>query len=184
MTKQVKRVSSVGWLAQNLEDAIHLARLTAEVTHNHPEGIKGAQAIAACIYLARKGHSKAEIKEYVEKNFYKLDFTLDEIRPFYYFDVSCQGSCPQAIVAFLEGNDYVDTIKKALSVGGDSDTIACMTGGISEAYYGIPSDIKEMGLKVLENGQDKYNIYNNSVLKRGIEEFWGYLEVRGLDMPK
>lgn len=170
------RVSSVGWLYDNLEDVLHYAKLTAEVTHNHPEGIKGAQAIAACIFLARTGHSKEEIKDYVEQNFYKLNFTLDEIRPYYEFDVSCQGSCPQAIEAFLEGEDYVDIIKKAISIGGDSDTIACMAGGIAEAFFGIPEDIKEQGFKILSNKGIGYEIYNDSILKIVVKEFREYLK--------
>jgi len=110
------------------------------VTHNHPEGIKGAQAIASAIFLARQQKSKDEIREYIEKTFgYDLHRTCDEIRPAYRFDVTCQGSCPEAIIAFLDSHDYESAIRLAISLGGDSDTIACMTGGIAAAYYGIPT---------------------------------------------
>ena len=159
------RVAAAGWLYDSLEETLKYARITAEVTHNHPEGIKGAEAIAACIFLARTGHSKEEIRDYVEKNFYKLNFTLDEIRPYYEFDVSCQGSCPQAIEAFLESNSFEDAIKLAISIGGDSDTIAAMTGAIAEAFYGIPKEIEEKAIGTLQDcttGRGK--IYSNSIL--------------------
>jgi len=136
------RVSPVAWVAESLEQAEILAKWSAEVTHNHPEGIKGAQAIAAAIYLARIGKSKAEIKDYIEKNYYNLDFTLDEIRPYYEFDVTCQGSVPQAIQCFLESADFEDAIRNAISLGGDGDTIAAMAGAIAEAYYGVPETMK------------------------------------------
>ena len=140
------RVSSVAWVANSLEQAETLAKWSAEVTHNHPEGIKGAQAIAAAIYLARMGKSKAEIKDYIAKNYYNLDFTLDEIRPHYEFDVTCQGSVPQAIQCFLEATDFEDAIRNAISLGGDGDTIAAMAGAIAEAFYGIPEEIKQRGM--------------------------------------
>ncbi len=131
------RVSSVGWLFDTLEETLLNAKISAEVTHNHPEGIKGAQAIAGSIFLARNGKSKKEIKDFVTKFCdYDLDFTLDEIRPTYYHDETCQKSVPQAIVAFLESTDFEDAIRCAISIGGDSDTIADMTGAIAEAYYG------------------------------------------------
>lgn len=116
--------------------------LETEVSHNHPQGIKGAQSIAASIYLARNGKSKDEIREYVETEFgYNLHRTCDDIRPAYRFDVTCQGSCPQAIIAFLDSSDYESAIRLAVSLGGDSDTIACMTGGIAAAFYGVPEDL-------------------------------------------
>ncbi len=136
------RVSPVAWVAKNLEEAEKLAKWSAEVTHNHPEGIKGAQAVAAAIFLARNGASKEKIKEYIEKNYYTLDFTLDEIRPSYKFDVTCQGSVPQAIQCFLEATDFEDAIRNAVSLGGDCDTQAAMAGSIAEAFYGIPDEIK------------------------------------------
>ena len=137
------RVSPVGFAFSNLDTVLLEAEKSAAVTHNHPEGIKGAQAIAASIFLARSGKSKEQICEYVEESFgYNLHQNLDEIRPWYRFDETCQGSVPQAIIAFLESNDYEDAVRKAASLGGDSDTLACMTGGIAQAYYGeIPQYI-------------------------------------------
>lgn len=136
------RVSPCGFYARSIEEALDLARQSAEVTHNHPEGIKGAQAIASAIFLAQKGESKQTIKDYIEKTFgYDLHRTLDEIRPNYDFDVTCQGSCPEAILAFLESNDYESAIRLAISLGGDSDTIACMSGGIAAAFYGVPDEL-------------------------------------------
>ena len=124
---------------------MEVAKQSAEVTHNHPEGIKGAQATATAIFLARQGKSKQEIKDYITQTFnYNLDFTIDEIRPTYKFDVTCQGSVPQAIVAFLESSDFENAIRLAISIGGDSDTIACITGGIASAFYKqIPTEIMD-----------------------------------------
>ena len=136
------RVSPVGFYAKSMEETLELAKVTAEVSHNHPQGIKGAQAIAASIYLALNGKSKDEIREYVETEFgYNLHRTCDDIRPAYRFDVTCQGSCPQAIIAFLDSSDYESAIRLAVSLGGDSDTIACMAGGIAAAFYGVQDDI-------------------------------------------
>ena len=136
------RASFAGWAAQSLEEALLLGKLSAEVTHNHPEGIKGAQAIAAGIYLLRSGKSKADVREYLSQ-LYDLNFTLDEIRPSYHFEVSCQKSVPQAINAFLEAEDFEDTLKNALSLGGDADTLAAMAGSLAEACYPIPTDLEE-----------------------------------------
>ncbi len=136
------RASFAGWAAQSLEEALLLGKLSAEVTHNHPEGIKGAQAIAAGIYLLRSGKSKADVREYLSQ-MYDLNFTLDEIRPSYHFEVSCQKSVPQAINAFLEAEDFADTLKNALSIGGDADTLAAMAGSLAEACYPIPTDLEE-----------------------------------------
>ncbi|NLA04674.1 MAG: ADP-ribosylglycohydrolase family protein [Firmicutes bacterium] len=139
------RVSPVGWAYDTLEKVLEEAERSAAVTHNHPEGIKGAQAVAAAIFMAREGSGKKEIREYVEGRFgYNLGQTLDEIRPHYRFDETCQGSVPQAIIAFLESQDFEDAVRKAVSIGGDSDTIACITGGIAQAHYGaVPSFIEE-----------------------------------------
>lgn len=139
------RVSPVGFAYDNIKKVQEVAEQTAAITHNHPEGIKGAQAIALAIFLAKTGMPKPELKEYIGKTFhYHLDFTLDGIRPTYQFDVSCQGSVPQAIVAFLESEGYESAIRLAISIGGDSDTIACMTGGIAAAYYKkIPKAIQD-----------------------------------------
>ena len=134
------RVSPCGYYANSIEEALELARQSAEVTHNHPEGIKGAQAIASAIFWAREHKAKDEIRDYIEKTFgYNLHRTCDEIRPTYQFDETCQGSCPEAIIAFLDSHDYESAIRLAISLGGDCDTIACMTGGIAAAYYGIPA---------------------------------------------
>jgi ADP-ribosylglycohydrolase len=132
------RVSPVGFTFDTLDDVLVEAKRSAEVTHNHPEGIKGAQAIAAAIFLARQQESKSNIKDFIEKNFgYGLHQTLAEIRPYYYFNETCEGSVPQAITAFLESDNYEDAVRKAVSLGGDADTIACMTGGIAQAYYKV-----------------------------------------------
>lgn len=145
------RVSPVGWAFDTLDETLVAAKNSAEVTHNHPEGIKGAQATAACVYLARCGRSKQEIKEYVESTFgYDLSRTCEEIRPFYRFDESCQGTVPESIIAFLESSDYESAIRLAISLGGDADTMGAITGGIAEAYYGeIPLFIKEEIMKRL-----------------------------------
>ena len=144
------RVSPCGYIARTLDEALDLAKQSAEVTHNHPEGIKGAQAIAAAIYLARQHTPKGEIRRCIEHTFgYDLQRTCDDIRPTYEFDVTCQGSCPEAIIAFLDSTDYESAIRLAISLGGDSDTIACMTGGIAAAYYGIPDWMIEKAVKYL-----------------------------------
>ena len=147
------RVSPVGFAFDTLDEVMEQAKQSAEVTHNHPEGIKGAQAVASAIYLARTGHSKDEIKVYIERTFdYNLSEPLDEIRRYYRFDPTCPGSVPQAIIAFLESENYEDTVRKAISIGGDSDTIACMGGGIAHAFYkAIPPQITEEVLKVLDD---------------------------------
>ena len=138
------RVSPVGLWAKTLDEALALAAVTASVSHNHPEGVKGAQAIASSVFLCKEGKSKREIKEYVENMFgYDLDRTIDEIRPGYYFDVSCQGSVPEAIIAFLEGNSFEEVVRLAISIGGDSDTIGCMAGAIAACTYSIPDEIVE-----------------------------------------
>lgn len=144
------RVSAAGWLYDTIEETRNIARITAQVTHNHPEGIKGAEAVATAIYLARSGKDKQYIKEYTQNEFgYDLDFTLDDIRPHYDFDVSCQGSVPQAIKAFLEGQDFEDVIRLGVSIGGDTDTICAIVGSIAEAYYEIPESIKKEALRRL-----------------------------------
>ncbi len=137
------RVSSVGWLYDAIEETRRYAKLTAEVTHNHPEGIKGAEATACAIFMARNGASKDEIKEYIIHEFdYDLSRTCDEIRPGYHHVESCQETVPEAITAFLEGNDFEDVIRTAVSLGGDCDTLTCISGSIAEAFYGVPEDMK------------------------------------------
>ena len=144
------RVSPCGWAGSSPEEVKALSKAVTEVSHNHPEGIKGAEAAAMAVYLARTGSSKSEIREYTEKHYYALNFTLEEIRDSYTFDVSCQGSVPQAIEAFLESTDFEDAVRGAVSLGGDSDTIAAITGGIAEAYYGIPDHLRAIGLTYFE----------------------------------
>ena len=134
------RVSAAGWLFDTLEETREKARLTAEVTHNHPEGIKGAEATASAIFLARTGHRKDEIKDYIVQEFgYDLSRTCDQIRPSYYHNESCQKTVPEAITAFLEGADFEDVIRTAVSLGGDCDTLTCIAGSIAEAFYGVPA---------------------------------------------
>ena len=133
------RVSSAGWLFDTLEATRHAARLTAEVTHNHPEGIKGAEAIASAIYLARTGKSKDEIMDYIIREFgYDLSRTCDQIRPTYHHVETCQQTVPEAITAFMEGTSFEDVIRTAVSLGGDCDTLTCIAGSIAEAFYGVP----------------------------------------------
>jgi len=145
------RISPVGWYGNSIDEVMMEAQKSAEVTHNHPEGIKGAQATASAIFLARSGKSKDDIKNFIIENFsYDLNRTIDDIRPGYKFDVSCQGSVPEAIIAFLESTDFESAIRLAVSLGGDSDTIACITGGIAEAYYQtIPKHIVDNVLTIL-----------------------------------
>jgi ADP-ribosylglycohydrolase len=146
------RVSPCAWFAGNLGEAETLAEKSAAVTHNHPEGIKGAQATTAAIYLARTGKTKSEIKEYIQsKHGYDLGRVLDKIRPKYRFNETCMKTVPEAIIAFLESTDFEDAIRNAISLGGDSDTLAAITGSIAEAYYGIPLWIKEKAIDYLHD---------------------------------
>ena len=138
------RVGPVGWAFDTKEQTLDMARQSAACTHNHPDGIKGAQAAALCIFMARNGASKEEMREAIEHEIgYALNFTCDEIRPTYCWGGTCEKSVPQAVVAFLDGTNFEDCIRNAVSIGGDSDTIACITGSIAEAFYGIPADIRE-----------------------------------------
>nr|WP_278860373.1 ADP-ribosylglycohydrolase family protein [Catenibacterium mitsuokai] len=184
------RVSAVGWLYDSLEKTRTVAKATANVTHNHPEGIKGAEATASAIFMARNGSSKEEIKKYIENEFhYDLHRTLNEIRPGYHMDETCQKTVPEAIIAFLEAKDFEDAIRNAVSLGGDTDTLGAITGSIAEAYYGIPEWLitecrkrinKDMRIvlddfndvlsnqddfpnsnKMIENAIDQYYVQNN-----------------------
>lgn len=137
------RVSPCGFAARTLEEAEALAEASALPTHDHPEGIKGAQATAAAVFLARTGHTRSEIGAYIRENYYPLKETLAQIRPVYEFDGTCQGTVPQAIQAFLESTSFEDAIRNAISLGGDSDTLAAITGGIAEAYYGVPLEMRK-----------------------------------------
>lgn len=143
------RVSPVAYVAETIEQCIKLSDIVTGVSHNHPEGLKGAQAAAVATWAALQEMPKQEIRELIEDLFYDLNFTIDEIRPKYRFDASCQGSVPQAIKAFLESDDFESAIRLAVSIGGDSDTIAAIAGGIAEAYYGIPEHIKMQAIKYL-----------------------------------
>ncbi len=147
------RVSPCAYAARTLEEALALSDTVTSVTHNHPEGIRGARAITACIFLARSGADKDQIRDFVQTHYYPLDFTLDQIRPTYTFDVSCQGSCPQAIEAFLESTSFEDAVRNAVSIGGDSDTIAAMAGSMAQAFYGIPEALRASALDYLDEIQ-------------------------------
>ena len=150
------RVSPVAYACDTLEDTERLAKWSAEITHGHPEGIRGAEAVAAAVFLARTGKDKEFIRNYIQSKYYDLDFTLDEIRPASHFDVTCEGSVPQAIECFLEAEDFEDAIRNAVSLGGDGDTIAAIAGSIAEAYFGIPDELQE---KVFEYMDDTVKDY-------------------------
>ena len=170
------RVSACGFAGNSLEETITISRAVTEVSHNHSEGIKGAEATAIAIYMARTGSSIIEIRDYIDKHYYPMNFTLDSIRESYSFDVSCQGSVPQAIMAFLESNSFEDAIRNAISIGGDSDTIAAICGGIAEAYYGIPTDIRKHALTfldqrlldILNKFESIYGIVTEKTIKKDI----------------
>jgi ADP-ribosylglycohydrolase len=145
------RVSPVAWAFETEEEVLEHAKLSALPTHNHPEGVKGAQATALAIFMARKGFDNAAIKSKIESLFsYNLNRTVDEIRPTYMFDESCMRTVPEAITCFLEASDYEDTVRNAISLGGDADTLACIAGSIAEARWGVPSEIKNETTKRLD----------------------------------
>ena len=144
------RVSACGIVAKSIEEAKDLSRKVTEISHNHEEGLKGAESVAVAIFLAKTGWSKEKIREYIDSNYYKIGFTLDEIREKYHFDVTCQGSVPQAFEAFFESNSFEDAIRNAISIGGDSDTIAAITGGIAGIFYGVPREIRDEAIEFLE----------------------------------
>lgn len=161
------RVSPVAWIYETEEEVLSEAKRSAEVTHNHPEGIKGAQAIALAIYLARKKVSKLEIEIIIEDRFeYNLVRSIEEIRMTNRFDETCQGSVPEALICFFKSSNFEDSIRTAISIGGDSDTIACMTGSIAEAYYGMDQkwiDFADDHLdnqlrEVVKNFYERYNL--------------------------
>ena len=147
------RVSPVGFALRTLDDVLHEAKRSAEVTHNHPEGIRGAQTTAAAIFLGRQGESKARIREFIQEKFgYDLNRSIDDIRPNYSFNESCQGTVPEAIIAFLDSTDYEDAVRLAISLGGDADTLACIAGGIAEAFYGgVPKNIAALAMARLDD---------------------------------
>ena len=145
------RVSPVGFAFNTEDEVLSEAEKTASISHNHPEGVKGAQATALSVYLARSGHTKEEIREQINQRFgYNMHRSVENIRPTYSFDVSCQGTVPEAIIAFLDSGSYEDAVRNAVSLGGDSDTLACITGGIAEAFYrSVPDGIRAKVRKVL-----------------------------------
>ncbi|WP_422485409.1 ADP-ribosylglycohydrolase family protein [Gudongella sp. DL1XJH-153] len=145
------RISPAGFAARSETEAISLTKAITEITHDHEDGLKGAEATTMAIYMARQGNTKDEIKEKISTEYYPLDFMLDDIREEYAFDVSCQGSVPQAIKAFLESESFEDAIRTAISIGGDSDTIAAIAGAIAEAHYGVPEDLKKEALEYLDD---------------------------------
>ena len=179
------RVSACGFAAKSLEEAQELAEKVTEVSHNHPESIKAAKAVASAIYMAMQGSNMLEIQDYITKNYYKIDFTLDSIRDTYKFDVSCQGSVPQAFAAFFESTSFEDAIRNAISIGGDSDTIGAITGSMAEAYYGIPADIRKLGLTYLKDDLLKILVDFENVFSPKAEVHSGvshYPVKRGMDM--
>ena len=145
------RVSDCGFIAKTLDEAKFLAREVTKVTHNHPEGLKGAEATAVAIFMAKQGSTIYEIKEYINKNYYSMNFKLEDIRENYGFNETCQNTVPQALEAFFESTSFEDAIRNAVSIGGDSDTLAAITGGVAEAYYGVPKNIKQQALTYLDN---------------------------------
>lgn len=147
------RVSPAGFAAESLEQAKQLSYNITAVTHNHPEGIKGAEATTVALYMARTGSTKEEIREVIDRQYYPMNFTLDEIRPTYQFNEICQDSVPQALMAFFESDSFEDAIRNAISIGGDSDTLAAICGGVAEAYYGIPDDLRRRAEKYLDDRQ-------------------------------
>lgn len=144
------RVSGCGYAGNSIDEVKRLSKAVTEVTHNHPEGIKGAEAVAVAVFLARTGSSMREIRDYIVKNYYPLDFTLDGIRETYQFNETCQGTVPQALEAFFESTDFEDAVRNAISIGGDSDTLAAITGSIAEAYYGVPQNIRQQATAFLD----------------------------------
>ncbi len=144
------RVSACGFMGDSLEEVKQLAYAVTKISHNHPEGLKGAESVAVAIYLARTGKTVQEIKEYITKHYYSISFTLDEIRPTYRFNETCQDTVPQALQAFFESTDFEDAIRNAISIGGDSDTIGAITGAVAEAYYGIPEEMKRQAYTYLD----------------------------------
>lgn len=157
------RISAVAYAALSLDEAKRISQKITEVTHDHPEGLKGAEAVVAAIYLAVTKHSLQEIRDYIDRNYYPMDFTLDEIRLTYQFNETCQETVPQALMAFFESTSFEDAIRNAISIGGDSDTVAAITGSVAEAYYGIPAQLRETVLRYLPQE-----------LKQILEEFEDY----------
>lgn len=159
------RVSACAYFAKSVDEVKELSDKVTRISHNHTEGLKGATATAIATHLAYTGKTKDEIRQYVMDNYYKINFTLEEIRENYRFDESCQGTVPQALEAFFEAESYEDAVRNAISIGGDSDTIAAITGAVAEAYYGIPEDMKIKGLAYLDDNLRKIFDYVNIKIK-------------------
>lgn len=161
------RVSPCGWAAKTEGEAKILSKLTTEVTHNHPEGLKGAEATTVAIFMARNGAEKEAIRARMAADYYDLNFSIDEIRPTYRFNETCQETVPQAIVAFLESESFEDAIRIAISAGGDSDTLAAIAGSIAEAFYGVPADLREKALSYLTpNLKEIFDEWGTKILGR------------------
>ena len=148
------RVSACGLVAKNMEEVKKLSKIVTEISHNHPEAMKAAEAISVSIFMAKSGCKMNDIKSYILKNYYDIKFTLNEIRPMYDFNITCQGSVPQALEAFFESKSFEDAIRNAISIGGDSDTIAAITGSIAAAYYGVPNKLKRKALSFFDENLD------------------------------
>ena len=159
------RVSPVAYVAKSIEEVKELSRIVTSVTHNHPEGIKGAEATAVAAYMALHGSKKEEIFTVIDNEYYPMNFTLDEIRADYEFNETCQETVPQALKAFFEATDFEDAIRNAVSIGGDSDTIAAITGAVAGAYYGVPYRIEQQALKYMDGLQKKaYRLFCSSFM--------------------
>ena len=168
------RISPAGFAARTMQEAAEFSAAITCVTHNHAEGIKGAEATSVSVYLARQGTGKAEIRELIARDYYPLDFTIDEIRPAYRFNVTCQGTVPLAVTAFLESSSFEDAIRTAVSLGGDSDTLAAITGAIAQAHYGIPSEIRSRALTFLDKDLRRiYDEWEAFMLLRGLSQRHG-----------
>ena len=187
------RVSAAGWLYDSLEKTRVVAKATANVTHNHPEGIKGAEATASAIFMARNGSSKEEIKKYIENEFhYDLNRTLDEIRPSFHMDETCQKTVPEAIIAFLEARDFEDAIRNAVSLGGDTDTLGAITGSIAEAYFGISETlISECRNRINKDMRDVVDAFyslvrkddlpnKNQMIEKAIDQYYVHNDKEGM----
>jgi ADP-ribosylglycohydrolase len=163
------RVSAIGWAFETIEEVISEAEKSASPTHNHPEGIKGACAIASAVFMARKGHERNDIKDFIEDRFgYDLNFDIHELRKNYKFDVTCQGSVPQAIFCALNADDFEQVMRKCLFIGGDTDTIAAMAGSIAEPLYGIPNDIKDKAIGLLIEEEEELK----NILDQFTSKYW------------
>ena len=187
------RVSAAGWLYDSLEKTRVVAKATANVTHNHLEGIKGAEATASAIFMARNGSSKEEIKKYIENEFhYDLNRTLDEIRPSFHMDETCQKTVPEAIIAFLEARDFEDAIRNAVSLGGDTDTLGAITGSIAEAYFGISETlISECRNRINKDMRDVVDAFyslvrkddspnTNQMIEKAIKQYYVHNDKEGM----